>query len=193
MMKKFFAGKSQGDIYQPHMPVVDVTEKIEDIFSDARRAARGETTPPGAGPDERFYVVVTPGRMLMYKPCPPPNSMPPEQVAQIEKLLPASVKRNIAVIANTELQAVMKEISKAIPFVGLLMGFAYIGHAVWIFEGHPTALNAGCRESDLLIVDSGMLPFLSKDWIQVAQNVMCNKEIYLHDRATFRLIRMVVK
>jgi len=73
------------------------------------------------------------------------------------------------------------------------MGFACIGHAVWIFEGHPTALNAGCRESDLLIVDSGMLPFLSKDWIQVAQNVMCNKEIYLHDRATFRLIRMVVK
>ena len=73
MMKKFFAGKSHGDIYQPHMPVVDVTEKIEDIFSDARRAARGETSPPGAGPDERFYVVVTPcgvaDGIRLYRAC----------------------------------------------------------------------------------------------------------------------------
>ena len=73
------------------------------------------------------------------------------------------------------------------------MGFAYIGHAVWIFEGHDSALQAGCREANLLIVDSGMLPFLSEDWIQVAQNVMCNKEIYVHDRATFRLTRLDVK
>ena len=79
--------------------------------------------------------------------------------------MPSSVKRNIAVIANTELQAVTKEISKAIPFVGMLMGFAYIGHAVWIFEGHPDALEAGCRDADVLIVDGGMAPFLSKDWI----------------------------
>jgi hypothetical protein len=189
MIKKFFTGKSQVEIYQPHMPVVDVTENLEEIFTDARRAARGETRPPGAGSDERFYVVVTPGRMVMYKPCPPPSSMPPEQVAQIERLLPSTAKRNIAVIANTELQAMMKEISKAIPFVGLLMGFAYIGHAVWIFEGHPGALQAGCREADLLIVDGGMLPFLDKDWTQSAQNAMRNKEVYVHDRATFKLTR----
>ncbi len=192
-MKNLFAGMDQKDIYQPHMPQVDTPEKIEDIFADARRAARGETRPPGAGPEERFYVVVTPGRMVMYKPCPPVGSMPAEQVAPIEKLLPPVTKRNIAVIANTELQAVMKEISKAIPFIGMLMGFAYIGHAVWIFEGHPSALQAGCREADLLIVDGAMVPFLSKDWIQVAQGVMRNKEIYVHDRTTFKLTRVGVK
>jgi hypothetical protein len=192
-MKNLFAGMGQKDVYQPHMPQVDTPQKIEDIFADARRAARGETRPPGAGTDECFYVVVTPGRMVMYKPCPPAGSMPAEQVAPIERMLPPAVKRNIAVIANTELQAVMKEISKAIPFVGMLMGFAYIGHAVWIFEGHATALQAGCREADLLIVDGAMVQFLSKDWIQAAQGVMRNKEIYVHDRATFKLNRVGAK
>jgi hypothetical protein len=190
MVKKLSDGKSHPDIYQPHMPEVDAREKIEDIFVDARRAARGETRPPGAEVDDRFYVVVTPGRMVMYRPCPPAGSISPEQVAPIERLLPPAVKRNIAVIANTELQAVMKEISRAIPFVGMLMGFAYIGHAVWIFEGQATALQAGCREADLLIVDGGMVPFLSKDWIHVAQGVMRNREIYVHDRATFKLTRV---
>ena len=183
---------SSKDPYLPHMPKVDTPERIEDIFANARRAARGETRPPGAPADERFYIVMTPGRMVMYKPCPPAGSMSPEQVAPIEKMLPPAVKRNIAVIANTELQAVTKEISRAIPFVGMLMGFAYIGHAVWIFEGHTTALQAGCREADLLIVDGGMAPFLSEDWIQVAQGVMRNPEIYLHDRATFKLARLNV-
>ncbi len=192
-MKNLIAGMGAKDIFRPHMPQVDTPEKIEDIFADARRAARGETRPPGAGLDERFYVVVTPGRMVMYKPCPQPGSISAEQIATIEKLLPSVVKRNIAVIANTELPAVMKEISKAIPFVGMLMGFAYIGHAVWIFEGHPTALQAGCREADVLIVDGAMAPFLSKDWIQVAQGAMWGKEIYLHDRSTFKLNRVVPK
>ncbi len=159
MIKKLFSGPGHTDIYRPHMPEVDEQENIEQIFSEARRAARGETRPPGTEPNDRFYVVVTPGRMVMYKPCPPCGSMPAEQLAPIEKLLPATIKRNIAVITNTELQALMKEISRAVPFVGMLMGFAYIGHAVWLFEGHPSALQAGCREADLLIVDSGMLPF----------------------------------
>jgi hypothetical protein len=193
MLKKIFDDHSHPDIYQPNMPEVDAPERIEDIFADARRAARGESRPPGAGEEERFYVVVTPGRMVMYKPCPPAGSMSPEQVAQIEKLLPPVVKRNIAVIANTEQQAVIKEISKAVPFIGMLLGFAYIGHAVWIFEGHATALQAGCREADLLIVDGGMVPFLSQDWIQVAQGVMRNKEIYVHDRVTFKLNRVGMK
>ena len=189
MIKKLFPKPGHKDIYQPHMPEVDAPEKIDNVFEDARRAARGETRPPGTKQDERYYVVVTPGRMVMYKPCPPPGSISRGQVAQIERLLPSSVKRNIAVIANTELEAMMKEISKAIPFVGMLMGFAYIGHAVWIFEGHATALQAGCREADLLIVDSAMVPFLSEDWIEVARGVMRNDEIYLHHRATFKLTR----
>jgi hypothetical protein len=60
-----------------------------------------------------------------------------------EKLF--GVKRNIAAIAYTELSGLRSDISKTIPFFGILLGFAYIGHAVWIFEGHGSALVAGCR------------------------------------------------
>jgi len=192
-MKSWFQSLSPKDCFQPHMPQVELKAEVEAVFTEARKAARGELRPPGALPDERFYVVVTPGRMVMYKPCPAPGSMPAEQVAPIERLLPSTIKRNIAVIANTELQAVTKEISRAIPFVGMLMGFAYIGHAVWIFEGHTVALQAGCREADLLIVDGGMAPFLSQDWAQVAQRSLRNPEIYLYNRATFGLNRVSVK
>jgi hypothetical protein len=97
------------------------------------------------------------------------------------------------VIAYTELQAVTNQISKAIPFVGMLLGFAYIGHPVWIFEGHPSALAAGCREADLLLVDGGMLPYLTDNWVEIAASGMRNKEIYVHERATFKLTRVAMK
>ena len=115
--------------------------------------------------------------------------MPKEQVAGMERMIPTAVKRNIAVLAFTEIGGLADAASMnaAIPFFGLLLGIAYIGHAVWIFEGHPTALAAGCRNADALIVDSGMIPFLQPDWAEVASRAMRNKGIYLHDRATFSL------
>jgi hypothetical protein len=179
-------------LYLPRMPEVDLTPKIEDVFIEARKAAAGETRPPGAAPDDRFLILVTPGRMLMHKPCPAAGSLPQNQVASIESMLPSRVKRNIAVIAYTELQAVTNQISKAIPFVGMLLGFAYIGHAVWIFEGHPSALTSGCREADLLLVDGGMLPYLTGTWAETAASGMRNKEIYVHERATFKLTRLAI-
>jgi hypothetical protein len=45
------------------------------------------------------------------------------------------------------------------------MGFATIGHAVWIFDGSSLAmLAAGCREADLVIVDSAFLEKLPASW-----------------------------
>jgi hypothetical protein len=184
---------NDNSLYLPRMPEVDLTIKIEDVFKEARKAALGETRPPGAAPNDRFLILVTPGRLLMHKPCPAAGSLPESQVASIENMLPTRVKRNIAVIAYTELQAVTNQISKAIPFVGMLLGFSYIGHAVWVFEGHPSALAAGCREADLLFVDGGMLPFLTDNWGELAASGMRNKEIYVHERATFKLTRVALK
>jgi hypothetical protein len=181
------------DLYLPRMPEVDLSPKIEEVFRNARKAAAGETRPPGAGPDDRFLIVVTPGRMFMHKACPAAGSLPQSQVAPIEKMLPARAKRNIAVIAYTELQAVTTDFGKAIPFSGMLLGLAYIGHAVWVFEGHASALSAGCREADLLFVDGGMLPYLGDQWIATAISGMRNKEIYVHERATFKLTRVELK
>ena len=129
-------GRRQGSeaarLFAPRMPEVDLLPDMEAVFDKARAAAagEGEMAPPGAG---RHVVIVTPGRMLMFQPCPPAGSMPPAQVASIEKMVSPAVQRNIAAIAFTELKALQSDPAQAIPFLGFLLGFAYIGHAVWVF------------------------------------------------------------
>src|SRR5437867_3010759 len=169
-----------------HMPEVDELPNIEELFEKARKAAAGD---PGLAPEHpgQHVIVVTPGRTLMFQPCPPPGSMPPSQVASIQQMISPKVKRNVAAIAYTELSALTSDLSKAVPFFGFLLGFAYIGHAVWVFEGHPSALAAGCRDADVLIVDGSMVPHLQKDWMAIASSVMRTPEIYVHDRATYSL------
>src|SRR5579863_8655832 len=129
----------QPDLFAPRMPEVDQPAHIDRVFDQARKSAdavRGPNDP------SRQVVLVTPGRMLMLQPCPPPGTMPVTVVAQIERLVSPKVKRKIAVIAYTELKAITTGLAKAIPFFGMLVGMAYIGHCVWIFEGHASALAA---------------------------------------------------
>ena len=175
----------QPDLFEPRMPQVDQPQDINRVFDQARKSAAGEHV-PGKDPS-RQVVLVTPGRMLMLQPCPAPGSMAPNVVSQIERLISPKVKRKIAVIAYTELQAVTKGLSQAIPFFGMLIGMAYIGHSVWIFEGHATALAAACKEADLLIVDSGMVPHLPTDWQALASSGAPKLEIYVHDRTNHSL------
>lgn len=175
-------------IFQPHMPDVDGPPNIEEIFDKARKAAAEDTTPTKG--KNRHVVVVTPGRMLMLQPCPAPGMMNKQAVESVEKIMSSKTKRNVAVIAYTQLDALQAGLAQAIPFFGLLMGLAYIGHSVWAFEGHPSALAAGCREADLLIADNQMVPFLDSDWIATASGAMRRPLIFAHERATFSLRRL---
>src|SRR5438093_11044366 len=184
MFKRLFGRRS--DETDLHMPEVDELPNIEERFENGPKAAAGEGEQAPEQPGQHV-IVVTPGRMLMFQPCPPPGSMPSSQVASIQQMISPKVKRNVAAIAYTELSALTSGISKAVPFFGFLLGFAYIGHAVWVFEGHPSALTAGCRGADVLIVDGGMVPHLQKDWAATASDVMRKAEIYVHDRATYSL------
>jgi hypothetical protein len=168
------------------MPEVDVPKNIEEIFRQARRAARGELRPAGKE-SGAYLVLVTPGRMILFQPCPPRGSMSETQVAMIGKIISPKIKRNIAVIAYTELKAVKSDLNKAIPFIGMLMGLAYIGHAVWLFEGHASALAAGCRDADVLFVVGEMVTHLQDDWAQIAASTMRHQEIYIYDCKTFAL------
>jgi hypothetical protein len=188
MLRRLFGGRAGGGDagrFEPRMPEVDALPNIEEIFTRARAAAGGAERPPGAS--GQHVIVVTPGRMLMFNPCPPPGSMSAAQTASMERMIAPTVKRNIAAIAYTELEAVRTDAPRTIPFLGILLGLAYIGHAVWVFEGHPSALAAGCRDADVLIVDGGMVPHLQQDWQTVAAGTMRRPEIYVHDRAAFAL------
>jgi len=69
----------------------------------------------------------------------------------------------------------------------MLVGLSYIGHSVWVFEGHASALAAGCREADVLIVDSALRGKLCAGWEAMCEATMRNANILLHDRADFQL------
>jgi len=182
MFDRFF-GRKGGDV---RMPEVDVLPDIDALFDTARQAARGEgERPPGA--HGRHVIIVTPGRMLKFLPCAPPGSMADANVQNVERMMPSTVTRNVAAIAYNELEALQKDAGRTIPFLGFLLGFAYIGHTVWVFEGHPSALAAGCREADVLLVDGAMVPHLQEDWRAIAGKAMRHPEIYIHDRATYAL------
>jgi len=162
------------------MPEVDIRADIEEIFARARSAA-DQSTQGEDGLLHRQVIIVSPGRLLIAKECPIPAELSADALRTLAGLVPPKPPRQIAVIAYTLLDALKKDLRRAIPFFDLLRGFATLGHSVWIFEGHPSALAAGCREADLLLVDSAMLAELEKgadeDWRTTALNAMRGNEI----------------
>jgi hypothetical protein len=180
------------DIFQPHMPGVELLSDMDVLFEFARGRARGEgPVAEGEAEGQRGVAVLTPGRLVMLEPCPPPGSMPDAQVEPMRKLMPAEPSLNISAVSYTLLEALMedKTKTKCIPFLGFLLGFAYVGHTVVVFEGHPSAFESGVRGSDVLIVDSGMLPFIQEDWFEAARRVMRpGAKGFVHKRETYTLL-----
>jgi hypothetical protein len=176
--------------FEPRMPDVDPRADAAAAFAKARAKASGE--------NENFRIaVVRPDRAVLFFPLPPPPPQTSEMAKKLSSVVPSDRGRNIAVISSTEFTmsrtgagASLQEANSAIPFIGILCGLAYLGHRIWIFEGHPSALPLGLEQSDVLVVDSGMLPFLQPDWMQVAQRVMQDDpRIFVHDRKTYRLLQ----
>lgn len=171
---------------EPRMPEVVTPRNIEEVFANIRMIAAGDKGQGG-------LVILRPNRRYLVVP---PMAATPELKKFAEglaQLIPAGVQRNVAVISYTEFGGDAEvpnitETNKSIPFFGLLMGLTYLGHAAWVFEGHSSAFTAGCRDADVLLVDSAMLPFLQKDWQDAAAAVMRNANILVHNRANFQLL-----
>ena len=158
---------------------MDVRPELDTIFSRAREIAN-QTHADAEGVDHRQVIIVTPGRLLIAKDSPIASEIPVEQLAILGELVPPRPQVNIAVIAYTYLDALKENLLSAIPFFGFLLGFAALGHIVWVFEGHPTALFAGCCKADLLLVDSGMLPAVeavNPEWREQALQAMRGTDI----------------
>ena len=167
------------------MPEVAMPANIEEVFVNIRKIATGDKGQGG-------LVIVRPNRSYLVVPPMPENPELKKFADGLAQLFPGGVQRNIAVIGFTEFGGgagapTIAEVNQAIPFLGLLMGLSYLGHAVSMFEGHPSALQAGCREADALLVDSAMVPLLSSGWQETAAGAMRNANILVHDRATFQL------
>jgi hypothetical protein len=187
------------DIFQPHLMGVELFEDMDELFREARRAASGEdddevTRSWKNFEGQRAVAIITPGRLIMFSPCPEPNSMPEEAIAQQRSMMPPDPPLKISVISYTFVEALTIDIDKAIPFRGFLITWAYLGHSVIVFEGHPSAFESGARECDVLLVDSGMLPFIQLNWLDVASRVMNEgARIFLHERANYTLSQITFK
>jgi hypothetical protein len=166
------------DLFSARMPEVDIREDIEEVFIRAREAA-DQSKEGEDGLLRRQVIIVTPGRLLIAKECPIPPELPAEALEMLIGLAPPNPPRKIAVIAYTLLEALKSDLRRAIPFIDILLGFGTLGHSMWIFEGHPSALTAGCREADLLLVDSAMLAELEMagNWQETALAAMRGNEI----------------
>lgn len=180
------------DIFEPHMPGVELMSDMDGLFRMAReQSERGEFPEGEWVKGRRSVAIVTPGRLVMFQPCPLPGSMSGAHVEGAKELMPPDPPLKISVVSYTLVEAFMEDETKlkVIPFLGFLIGFAYIGHNVVVFEGHPTAFESGVRDADVLIIDSGMLPFIQEDWFHAARRVMRpGAKIFVHQRKSFTLL-----
>ena len=165
----------------PRMPEVSIRSDIQEVFARLRLTAAGG------------IAILKPDRTHLSMPRLAAAASLESMAKNLNRMIPGAVKRNIAVIAYTIFETPaggapgLPEVSKAIPFLGILVGLSYIGHAVWVFEGHASALAAGCRDADVLIVDSAMRGFLAPGWDADAAATMRNPNILAYDRTTAQL------
>jgi len=159
--------------FAPHMPEVDLQSNNDSVFTDARNVGMGYRRQGGQN-GERFIALVTPGRLVMQLACPLPGARPMQVIMDIRARYPVEPPAVIVAIALNDIRAVreIKGAKRAIPFLDYLLDLGYAGHAVSIFEGHPTSFRVAVRGSDLLVVDVAMIPFLQPDWQAVAKEVM---------------------
>jgi hypothetical protein len=200
------------DIFEPHMPGVDVLSDTEGFFVQVRelleadntdefvkQAGFGLLTPPNYGGEktpkgQRHVAVITPGRMISLAPASLPNTKSEKELAPIKSILPSEKPLQVTAISYTKLEAYVedKTKTKCIPFLGFLLSFAYLGHNVIVFEGHPSALEFGVKNSDALIIDSGMLPFLAENWADIVfRSMKPNPKIFIHQRKNYQLFPVV--
>ena len=110
-------------------------------------------------------------------------------VEAVKPVIPSEQPRNVAAIAahgalsaDPSNKPALREIAKRVPFFGLLIGLAYTGHAVWIFEASPELVTAGCEDADVLIVDSDAIAAFPQGWAVDAALVMRNPNMLVYDR-----------
>jgi hypothetical protein len=174
------------DLFEPHMPQVNLLDDIDGYFAYVKEKASGATD------GKRHLAIVTPRRMVMQLEV--PAALHPPDAAWAESILGSEAPLDVSVVSHTYVPAsdtTLTQYSRSIPFLGLLLRFAHGGHTVVVFEGHPSAFAAGVRGSSVLLVDSGMVPFLQEDWAELAYSVMrADARVFVHDRQRYQLSRV---
>ncbi len=157
---------------------------IETFFAKVRKLAAGS----------RGVSLVRPDRGHFILPAPPAGFIRPEMVEGVKAVIPSEQPVNVAAMAapgalvgDPGQKPSLPEIARRVPFMGLLVGLAYTGHAVWMFEASAETVAAGCADADVLIADSECLAVLPQDWAVDAALVMRNPNLLVFDRSRHKI------
>jgi len=168
------------------MPDINSAVDLDGVVNLARRVSAGLEAVPNWPPGHRGVAIITPGRNIVPIGVPPPDKVTPEMVAGVRGIVPEHPKHHITVIAYNDIpseDAVDRyEANRAIPFLGHLMGMAYDGHTVIVFEGHPSGLTAGCRGAGMVLVDDAMAEHLRPDWLDVVAGAAPSARLLIFGR-----------
>jgi hypothetical protein len=166
------------------MPQVQEDVDLEGVFAKARAISEGEVRADADA--ERSVALITPGRLIMAIPYPPASTVSAEMLADTRRRVPADPKLFIVAIADTDVVNAgaldVRSVGEKIPFLGFLLGMAFDGHTVVVFEGHPSGLLTGCKGADLLLVDGAMDSLMKAGWEQQVAKVMRTPKIILLGR-----------
>jgi hypothetical protein len=180
-LKRLF-GQAEGPPSAPVNP--------REIFDQARALATSASS--------QKVVMVRPDLSVLELACPAAESLPRNIIEHAESVLSSKLRRNVAVVTPTGFgtgtgkaevgSAVWNEAGKKIPFFGILNSLACIGYSVWLFDV-TSNIEAACRDSDVLIIDSEVDGSLTDERITAARRVMRGSSVLMHDRATYQLRR----
>ena len=158
----------------------------EVVFGEARKRTRNG--------DAWQIVFVRGDQSLLSMPCIPRSRMTQEQLAQAHRVIPEGVPRNIAVIASTDLTpdpadsqappavAQLRAAGRNIPFFGLLLNLASAGNPLCVFDGGKDTVVPGCRNADLLFIDSEFADQIPMKTLDEAAAVMRSANVAVYHR-----------
>ncbi len=176
------------------MPNVSPKRDIHGCFAEARRVSAGAS-------GTRWVVIIAPDGSLVRVPVPSPEAADPTLLRDVRLALspegePVTGLSITAVNCTAGVQGRARsprQLLDLLPNLSYLIGAACLGNVVVSFEGHPGDFPAGCVETDLLILDGDMVPFLQPDWAAIALNALRQPRIitFGRDGTLSRLTQLV--
>jgi len=152
------------------MPQVSPNRDVARCFAEARRISAGWN-------GLRWVVIIAPDGALIKVPVPPPEEADQSLLHDVRAALSpegGEVVTGLAITSINSTAGIQKrarsffQILELVPNLSHLVGAACLGNTVVAFEGHADAFPAGVTDTDVLIVDDGMVPFLRPDWAAIA-------------------------
>jgi hypothetical protein len=167
----------------PNMPTVSPNRDFRQCLANGRRISAGVR-------GTRWVVIIAPDGTLVNVPVPAPADADKSLLRDVRRVLapqgePLTNLIITSINCTTGAQRRARSFHRMLPLVpnlSYLVGAACLGNTVVAFEGHANDFAAACVDADMLLLDDGMIPFLSPDWAMVATQTLKQPRIICFGR-----------